>query len=103
MGDRVRRYTRGLQTNRAGVEQRSKIISSSAELIGETVERRVRFDWAGEQAAERNITVLLAEGLSGAIGPLKLWRVDVETHRARNEVRSGATAYLELRATKSTA
>ena len=55
-----------LQSARIGVEQRAQIVRAAAELVRQVVERLVEHDRAGEQSAEREVRVLLAERARGA-------------------------------------
>ena len=69
---RIVRDAGGLQAERARVEQRLIVARLPAELIRDAVERLVVADRPGDNAAERDVGVLGADRLRGAIRPLEL-------------------------------
>ena len=101
--NRVGRDARRLESDRVGIEKRSQVVGSSPDLVGEVVERRVLPDRAREKSADGDVVVLLAQRSRGTISPLKLRRVEIEAHRACDEIGAGPSANLELRAAEAAA
>ncbi len=92
-----------LQSDRIGVEQVLVVVRATPELPRHVVERLVERDRPRQRPAQRRVRVLLSERARDRVGPLRLRRVEIQAHAARDEVRAGPRAQRELRAAEAAA